>query len=269
MTSAQDEWIEEEAFASTVVEQAGALALAHFRQTIEVTDKAAPGVPLDPVTAADRAVEAHLRQAIHARFPSHGVQGEEQAPALGRSALSWMIDPIDGTRGFMSGFLHWCTLLALRHDERPVIGVVHQPFTGETWIGGPRGAFFRRGLERRSVTVRSCPALAEATLATTDPYLFAGAEADAFEDLRQRVRLTRFGSDAYAYCLLAMGHLDLVVESGLQPWDVQALIPLVRSAGGIISNWRGDDCRLGGQVIAAADPTLHHAALERLAPAAV
>lgn len=256
------------AFAEALLREAGALALAQFRQGSEVMDKSAAGEPLDPVTAADRAVEAHLRAGIAERFPDHGVFGEEQAPAPGSSPFSWMIDPIDGTRAFMSGFLHWGVLLALRHADEPVLGLVHQPFTGETWVGGSQGAHFSLRGDRRSLHTRHCAELAMATLATTDPYLFVGAEAKAFEVLRQRVRLTRFGTDCYAYCMLAMGQVDLVVESGLKPWDVQALMPMVTAAGGVISSWSGGDCRNGGQVVAAGDPVLHRQALALLAPAA-
>lgn len=260
---------EMERFAEALVRDAGALSLALFRCGTPVIDKSPTGVPLDPVTAADRAVEARLRAGIRERFPDHGVFGEEHAAVPGSSPWSWMIDPIDGTRGFVSGFLHWGVLLALRYGEQPVMGIVHQPFTGESWMGSPQGARFSCRDEVRNLRTRSCSALASATLATTDPYLFEGAEADAFEAVRAAVRLTRFGADCYAYCMLTMGQLDLVVESGLKAWDVQALIPLVTAAGGVITDWRGGDCRQGGQVVAAGDPALHELALAMLAPAAV
>ncbi len=267
--SVEPEWLADmERFAEALVRDAGALSLAQFRCGTAVVDKSVNGAPLDPVTAADRAVEAGLRAGISERFPDHGVFGEEHAAAPGSSPWSWMIDPIDGTRGFVSGFLHWGVLLALRYRERPVMGVVHQPFTGEVWTGSSHGARFTCHGEVRNLRTRSCGELAMATLATTDPYLFEGAEADAFDSVRRAVRLTRFGADCYAYCMLAMGQVDLVVESGLQPWDVQALIPLVTAAGGVISDWNGDDCRDGGQVVAAGDPALHRAALKLLAPAA-
>jgi len=257
-----------ERFAEALVREAGALSLAQFRCGTLVVDKSAEGAPLDPVTAADRAVEARLRAGISERFPDHGVFGEEHAAAPGSSPWSWMIDPIDGTRGFVSGFLHWGLLLALRYREQPVLGIVHQPFTGEIWIGSSEGARFTCREDVRHLRTRSCGELAMATLATTDPYLFEGAEADAFEAVRSSVRLTRFGADCYAYCMLAMGQVDLVVESGLKAWDVQALMPLVTAAGGVITDWHGGDCREGGQVVAAGDPALHRAVLQLLAPAA-
>ena len=258
-----------ERFAAALALEAGALALFHFRSGVEIIDKAPSGVPLDPVTAADRAVEAGLRAGISERFPDHGVFGEEHAAAPGSSPWSWMIDPIDGTRGFVSGFVHWGMLLALRHGEQPVMGVVHQPFSGETWVGSRNGARFTRHGDECDLRTRNCGELAMATLATTDPYLFEGDEAKVFDVLRRSVRLTRYGADCYAYCMLAMGQVDLVVESGLKPWDVQALMPLVTAAGGVISDWRGGDCRDGGQVVAAGDPALHEQVLKLLAPAAL
>jgi len=257
-----------ERFAAALTLDAGSLALSQFRCGTDIIDKAPTGVPLDPVTAADRAVEARLRAGIRERFPDHGVFGEEQAAVEGSSAWSWMIDPIDGTRGFVSGFVHWGMLLALRHHDQPVMGVVHQPFTGEIWMGSRNGARFTRQGDAQNLSTRRCSRLAMATLATTDPYLFEAAEAEVFDALRRSVRLTRFGADCYAYCMLAMGQVDLVVESGLKPWDVQALMPLVKAAGGVITDWRGGDCRDGGQVVAAGDPALHGLALSMLAPAA-
>ena len=261
-----------ESFARDVLEGAGVHALAYFRRQPEVIDKALPEADLDPVTLADRAVEDHVRAAILARHPGHGIVGEEGEPVAGRGDLAWTIDPIDGTRGFIAGFVHWAALLALTFRGRPLLGVVHQPYTGETWSGSVSGgARFSRTGEAQgpsSIRCRPCAGLFEATLATTDPYLFHDAEAEAFHGVRGRVRLTRYGADCYAYCMLAMGQLDLVVESGLKPWDVQALIPLVTAAGGVITDWRGGDCSAGGQVVAAGDPRTHRAALELLGPAA-
>lgn len=256
-----------ERFALALLEEAGALALDHFRRAPEVHDKAPRGAALDPVTEADRAVEAHIRAGIRARYPDHGLSGEEQADEPGRSELAWTIDPIDGTRGFMSGFVHWGVLLALCFRAQPVLGFVHQPYIGETWAASARGARFYRGAVAQSIATRRCAELGMATLATTDPYLFEGAEAAAFESLRRQVRLTRYGADCYAYCMLAMGQLDLVLESGLKPWDVQALIPIVTGAGGVISDWRGGDCSAGGQVLAAGDAELHRRAMAYIARA--
>jgi myo-inositol-1(or 4)-monophosphatase len=252
-------------FAVAVLEEAGRAALAYFRRAPAVDDKAGAGAPFDPVTEADREVERLVRARIAARFPGHAVLGEEEGVGAGSGRVGWTLDPIDGTRGFLAGFVQWGMLLALTVDGAPVLGVVHQPYTNETWWGTARGSRFRRGGEATPVRVRPCPEPGAAILASTDPHLFADAEADAFHALRRAVRLVRYGSDCYAYCLLASGQLDLVVESGLGPWDVQALIPLIEGAGGVVTDWRGDACAAGGRVLAAGDPTLHRWALERLA----
>ena len=254
-------------FAVDTLTRAGALVLPRFRTPLAVDDKAAPG-DFDPVTAADRDAEALIRAAIRERFPDHGIHGEEAGVEPGRSAFGWTIDPVDGTRGFISGFVHWGMLLALTFEDEPLVGVVHQPYTGEIWVGTPAAGWFERsGAGRCELAVRPCPDLAAAVLATTDPYLFSAAEGRAFNDVRRRVRLSRYGADCYAYCMLAMGQLDLVVESGLGPWDVQALIPVIRAAGGLVTDWDGGDCSGGGRVVAAGDPRVHAEALELLATA--
>jgi myo-inositol-1(or 4)-monophosphatase len=256
-------------FAVGALEDAGRGVLVHFRGGVAAEDKSAPDADFDPVTIADREAEAELRAAIAARWPGHGILGEESGTEAGTGRCGWTIDPIDGTRGFIAGFAHWGMLLAHTVDGRPRVGAVHQPWIGETFSGGPEGARFRRTIgddgRERALRTRPCPDLSSAIAATTDPYLFEGDEARAFEALRTRVRLVRYGADCYAYCLLAGGHLDLVVESGLGPWDVQALIPIVEAAGGVVTDWRGGDCSGGGRVLAAGDARLHAAALERLA----
>ena len=256
-------------FARETLEDAGALARAHFRRAPATEDKG-DGTAYDPVTEADRAVEARVRERIRAAFPEDAILGEEAGAetGAGEAPRLWTIDPIDGTRGYLCGFVQWGMLLALSRDGLPVLGVVHQPWTGETWAGSELGARFRHGGEERPISVRPCAELAAATLATTDPFLFPEPEAQLFHALRRSVRLGRYGGDCYAYCMLAMGQIDLVVESGLSPWDVRALVPLVEAAGGYITNWRGGACSGGGQVVASGDARIHAAVLERLAPAA-
>lgn len=255
-------------FACDLLARAGAVPLRHFRNLEAVANKAREG-EMDPVTEADRAAEAFIREQLAARFPDHGVTGEESGGSVGSSDWGWTIDPIDGTRGYVAGFLHWAMLLALSWRGRPVLGVVHQPYTGEFWWGlEPDQAGFRRGENEQRLRVRRGVALQDALLATTDPYLFEGAEADVFARLRQSVAVTRYSADSYAYCMLAQGQLDLVVESGLKAWDVRALIPLIEGAGGVITSWCGDACHDGGQVLAAASPALHREVMALLAPAA-
>ena len=220
----------------------------------------------DPVTAADRAAEQVIRTAITAAFPEHAILGEEHGRQDGSSDLTWVIDPIDGTRSFILGQLHWGVLVALHDGTRPIVGVMHQPYVGETFTGAAGGAEWRRGAQRRRLRTRACASLDQAVLATTHPDVFATrAERAAFDLLASRARMVRYGGDCYSYCLLAMGLIDAVIESTLQPYDVQALIPIVEGAGGCMTTWGGEPADQGGQVIAAGDPVLHRALLEVLA----
>jgi histidinol phosphatase-like enzyme (inositol monophosphatase family) len=251
------------AFAHRLADAAGAVILPYFRQAPDVENKASAG--FDPVTAADRAAEQAMRELILAERPGDGVLGEEFPLHESRNGWSWTLDPIDGTRGFIAGSPTWCVLIALTFDGRPALGVIDQPHTGERFSGyGDQSSLLLRG-DAHGLSVSGTPALESAILATTDPYLFEGREADLFAALRKDVRLTRFGMDAYAYALLAAGGIDLVVETGLGPHDIHALIPVVRGAGGLITDWRGGDDFATGQLVAAASRDLHAAALEKLA----
>ncbi len=241
---------------------AGAAILPHFRETIDVTDKGgARGY--DPVTVADRDAEDVIRTAIAREHPDHGVRGEEHGWEKGASHYTWVIDPIDGTRSFILGQLHWATLIALNDGARPVVGVVHQPYVGESFVAVAGGrAEWRRGSERRDLRTRKCASPTDAVLACTTPDMFVTPATQAgFARVREQARLTRFGGDCYAYCLLAMGFTDIVVESSLQAYDIQALIPIVEAAGGVITNWQGERCDEGGDVVACGDPHLHAAVL--------
>jgi myo-inositol-1(or 4)-monophosphatase len=177
-----------------------------------------------------------------------------------------VIDPIDGTRSFILGQLHWATLIALNDGTRPVVGVAHQPFVGETFVGIAGGeATWHRGVEQRVLRTRSCPSMAEAAVATTDPRHFASARQQAaYAIATDGARLVRFGGDCYCYTQLAMGLVDIVIETGLQPYDIQALMPLIQAAGGVVTSWTGGDCSGGGDVLACGDPGLHAALLERM-----
>lgn len=243
-------------------------ALARFRSDIEVDDKDA-GVGFDPVTEADRASERAMRARIEASHPEHGILGEEYGEKAGQG-YRWILDPIDGTRGFVSGTPTWTTLVGLEHAGRLEYGVIRQPFTDETWAGGPDGGHWQRGEARRPLRVSGRTALSEARIASTDPRgvphgPMSEGEAEAFLALARCCPVARFGLDAYAYGLLASGQVDLVVESGLQIYDVAAVIPVVRAAGGVITDWRGGDpSGEGGTVVAAASEALHAAALEQL-----
>jgi len=243
---------------------ARALAEAARRETLKgcrggleyVENKLAEG--FDPVTASDRNSEKAMRRLIEARFPDHGIAGEEfpDRPAEGR--WSWSLDPIDGTRAYICGLPSWTTLIALLDEGEPVLGLVDVPRLDELYLGRPDGAwmFGAGGVEERRFATSACRRIDGARLSTTDPYLFDGIEAEGFERLRRSVRLTRYGLDAYGYALVAAGSLDIVAESGLKPHDYNALVPLVRAAGGAVSNWSGGADLSAGQIVAAANETL-------------
>ena len=251
-------------FALQAAHDAGVAILPHFRAPIDVEDKGGPR-GYDPVTAADRAAEAVIRTAITERFPDHGIDGEEHGRVAGRSPFTWVIDPIDGTRSFILGHLHWATLIALHDGERPIVGVAHQPFVAETFIAVNGRSEWRRGDELRPLRTRRCSRIDEAIVATTDPRHFrTPTQLDAYAAATGGARLVRYGGDCYCYTQLAMGLVDVVIETGLQSYDIQALIPLIRNAGGVITDWQGDPCDGGGDVLACGDPALHQALLRRI-----
>ncbi len=253
-------------FAYGMALAAGKAILPHFRAALHVADKGgARGY--DPVTVADRAAEEVIRTRIERAHPDHGIRGEELGWRKGASRYTWVIDPIDGTRSFILGQMHWATLIALHDGRRVVAGVAHQPYVGESFIAEAGGvALWRRGRERRRLRTRRCRSLADAVLACTDPTMFRNArDRAAFRRVADRVRLTRWGGDCYAYCLLAMGLIDVVIESSLHAYDIQALIPIVESAGGVITTWDDQRCDEGGSVVACGDRELHRKVLKRLA----
>jgi myo-inositol-1(or 4)-monophosphatase len=205
-----------------------------------------------------------MRDCIEACWPEHGLSGEEYGEKAGSGPWSWSLDPIDGTRAYVCGLPSWTTLIALLHEGRPVVGIIDTPRLDELCLGTPSGTVLQAGGGSRALRTSDCSSLAEARFSTTDPYLFGGAEADAFERVRQRARLTRYGLDAYGYARVAAGALDLVIESGLKPHDYNALIPVVRGAGGVIGNWRGEDDFNEGKLVAAATPELFEEAVKLL-----
>jgi len=221
-----------------------------------VIDKSGGGA-FDPVTEADRAAETALRRAIEARYPEHGISGEEfpDRPPTGR--YGWSLDPIDGTGSFICGLPTWTTLIALLDGAAPLIGLIDAPRLDERYLGYAGQAT----LNGTPIAVSFCRALAEARLSTTDPYLLEGTDRDGFERLRRAARTTRYGHDAYAYARLAAGSIDLIVEAGLKPHDLNALIPVVRGAGGVIGDWLGNDDCAGGRLVAAASWELYDEAV--------
>lgn len=251
------------ATAHRLADRAGAVILPHFRTGGAVDHKG--GDLFDPVTAADRDAESAIRNKLAGAYPSHGVLGEEFEALNPDAEYCWVIDPIDGTRAFILGLPLWGTLIGLTRDGAPLLGLMDQPFTGERFWSGETEAFFRHGDRTRPIRVRACAKLGDALLATTSTDFFTTAEEHRrFDTLSRAVRLRRFGGDCYNYCLLAMGHIDLVVEAGLKPFDIVPLIPIIERAGGIVTNWEGGDPRQGGRILAAGDKRIHAAAMKVL-----
>ena len=251
------------ATAQTAADRAGAVILPHFRSDCAADHKG--GDLFDPVTQADREAEQAIRAVIEGVHPAHGIVGEEFGTVRGDAEYCWVIDPIDGTRSFMLGLPIWGTLIGLTREGRPLLGMMDQPFTGERFWSGEREALFRHEGKTRPMRTRACAALSDALLATTSTDFFTHEdEHRRFDILTRAVRLRRFGGDCYNYCLLALGHIDLVVEAGLQPYDILPLMPIVERAGGIVTTWEGGDARDGGRVIAAGDPRVHEAAVKIL-----
>jgi len=234
-----------------------------FRTSLGVEDKSRGGM-FDPVTAADRAAELAMRTLIRKKFPAHGIIGEEFGPERSDAEFVWVLDPIDGTKSFISGMPAWGTLIALTRSGRPVFGMVHQPFIGERFSGDGLAATYRGPAGYRALMVRPCPALAEAVLYTTSPRLMNAADRAIFARVEELVRLSRYGGDCYSYCMLAAGHVDLVIETELKPHDVAALIPIISGAGGIVTTWNGKAPESGGRIVAAGDRRTHAAALALL-----
>ena len=250
-------------FVDELATLSGQAILPFFRTSLAAEDKSRGGA-FDPVTEADRAGEAAMRQLIKRSFPSHGIVGEEFGAERADAEYVWVLDPIDGTRAFIAGLPTWGTLIGLSRAGRPAFGMMHQPFTGERFFGDGGSATFRGPGGERQLRTRRCASLADAIISTTSPKLFSGEDLRAYDRVESVTRLARYGCDCYAYCMLAAGHIDLVVESGLKPYDIVALIPIVEGAGGIVTDWEGGPAAGGGSVVAAGDRRVHQAALRLL-----
>ncbi|MGV6871612.1 histidinol-phosphatase [Pseudochelatococcus sp. B33] len=256
------------AFADRLAAASARITLPLFRTQLDADDKSGGGA-FDPVTVADRDAEAAMRALIRDTWPDHGIEGEEHGDERPDADYVWVLDPIDGTRAFISGLPLWGTLIGLKHRGRPVFGLLHQPFTGETFSGATfsdsaRIGLYRRGDVRQELRIRPRADLGEATLSTTSPRMFSGAALDAYDRVEHRCRLARYGYDCYAYAMLAAGHLDLVIEAGLKACDILPLVPIIEAAGGLVTTWRGEPVTQGGTALAAGDARVHEAALALL-----
>lgn len=252
------------AFVEDLATVSGTAILPFFRTAIAATDKSAVGAAFDPVTEADRAAEATMRQMIRRTFPSHGIIGEEYGDERTDAEFVWVLDPIDGTKAFISGLPMWGTLIGLLRNGAPCYGLMHQPFTRERFFGDGGSAVWRGQSGQRELRTRSCASLNEATLSCTSPRMFKDANLEAFERVEREVRLARFGCDCYAYCMLAAGLMDVVIELDLKPYDIVALVPIIEGAGGIVTTWTGEPAAKGGSIVASGDRRLHGKVLELL-----
>lgn len=231
-----------------------------FRRPIPVDDKSVGKAPFDPVTAADRDAERTMRRYLQKHHPSHAIVGEEHGAhdGDGSSQLRWVIDPIDGTKAFITGSPLWGTLIGLLDGEEPLLGMMNQPFTGERIWASRTATHWRTADGRiRKAKTRTCPKLEQAILTTTGPNLFAEKDRQKFFDVAARARMTRYGGDCYGYCLLAGGYTDVLIETNLKLHDVVALIPIIERAGGRITTWEGEPATKAGRIVAAGDPALH------------
>jgi myo-inositol-1(or 4)-monophosphatase len=252
-----------EAFVGELATVSGEAIRPFFRTALAIEDKGRGGM-FDPVTAADRAAEQAMRAMIREQFPTHGIIGEEFGAERADAEFVWVLDPIDGTKSFISGMPAWGTLIALTRQGQPVFGMVHQPFIGERFSGDGLAAAYRGPAGRRVLQARSCPALDGAVLYTTSPRLMNAADRAAFSRVEDVARLSRYGGDCYSYCMLAAGFVDLVIETELKSYDVAALIPIISGAGGTITTWEGNSAESGGRIIAAGDRRTYVAAMELL-----
>jgi len=259
MSLAPETLAELDAFLLELNRAAADAILPLFRADHGLIDKGVAGAQgyraFDPVTEADRGAERAIRALIAERYPDHGVIGEEYGEDRPDAEFVWVLDPVDGTRAFIAGLPLWCVLIGLRHQGRPVLGSIGQPYLGEIYLGSSAGSRLISPAGERPLQVRPCPRLTDAIIATTDPEAcFTGAELGAWTQVRAAARLARLGCDAYAYAMVAAGTMDMVIEAGLRAWDIDAAIPVIEGAGGLVTDWRGRPVGPnGGQIVIAGD----------------
>jgi histidinol phosphatase-like enzyme (inositol monophosphatase family) len=247
-----------EATLLAAADAAATRTLPLFRTTLAIDNKYQVG--FDPVTEADRGAETAIRAVIAEAFPDHAIIGEEWGSS-GDSPYTWIIDPVDGTRAFISGAPVWGTLIGFAEDGVAIAGLMSQPFIGETFLAIPGRSTYRRGGTTIPNRTSGQTELAPSRVFTTTPNLFKGEHWAKWEAVESATRLQRFGMDCYGYALLAAGHADLVIEPRLNTYDIAALVPIIREAGGAIACWDGSEPTPGGDVVAAATPELLEKAL--------
>ncbi|GAA0776908.1 histidinol-phosphatase [Roseibium denhamense] len=253
-------------FLEQLADAAGAAIMPHFRQGSAIDNKLEKG--FDPVTIADKNGELAMRDLINRTYPSHGILGEEHGPENLEAEHVWVLDPIDGTRAFITGLPTWGSLIGLCSSKKPSLGMMLQPYIGERFTGDCSGAWYSGPLGTQKLTCRPCTGIENATVFTTTPALFNQVERPVFDQIEQIAQLTRYGTDCYAYCMVAAGQGDAVIESGLQAYDIVALVPIIEGAGGVVTTWTGGSPADGGQIVASGDPRLHDLLLKELSAAA-
>jgi inositol-phosphate phosphatase/L-galactose 1-phosphate phosphatase/histidinol-phosphatase len=248
------------ALAESLADTARPIVARYFRTPVAIDDKS----DKTPVTIADREAESAMRAVLARHVPGHGVFGEEHGAERTDAEYVWVLDPIDGTKAFITGLPIFGTLIALLHRGRPVLGIIDQPILEERWLGA---AGQPSTLNGQPIKVRACPSLDRAYMYSTAPIMFSGEVEKRHAELGRKVKLFRWGGDCYAYGLLAAGHVDLVVENALKLYDFAALVPVISGAGGLITDWHGKplDMQSDGSVLAAGDPAIHRAASQILA----
>lgn len=251
------------AFVEELGTLSGTAIMPFFRSSLTAADKSHGGL-YDPVTEADRAAEAVMRKRIKDVFPDHGIIGEEFGSENENAEFVWVLDPIDGTKAFISGLPIWGTLIGLMRNGIPAYGMMHQPFTREKFFGDCAKSTLRAPNGDRVMKTRTCTSLQDATLSCTSQTMFNNQELAAFKRVENAARLTRYGFDCYAYCMVAAGFMDVVIESNLKPYDVVALIPIIEGAGGVMTTWDGGPASHGGAIIASGDKRVHDEALKLL-----
>jgi myo-inositol-1(or 4)-monophosphatase len=249
-------------FALHLAEAAGQAILPHFRKNAPIDVKSHD--QWDPVTEGDRAGERAIRALIEKTYPEHGIIGEEYGTREGTSGLTWILDPVDGTRAFVIGLPTWTTLIGLYENGEPRLGVMAQPFIGDMFYGNPEGAWLNHRGHAEPIRVRMGVSLDQAALGTTTPHLYKGRDRDGFERLRHAVKVTRYGGDAYFFSLLAAVHLDIAMDASLQIYDIAALIPIMRGAGAFVGSWADTDPTKGGHILAASSQGLFEEAREKM-----
>ena len=236
-------------FLNYLSDKASEISLKYFRSNFTINNKSTD--IFNPVTNVDIEIEKLLRSEIKKKYPDFGILGEEIKSTSDLSDVHFVIDPIDGTKAFIAGVPVWTTLIALNNGKIPIMGIADQPYICERYIGSPKGSFLIRNGNVRKITSKDNKDLKDAVLSCTDPTMFENDDLDVFLKLQRKVSYSRYGLDALSYCLLASGHIDLIVETDIEPYDIQALIPLIKASNGYISTWNNDDPSNGGKIIAA------------------